>query len=57
MGPAVEDYLNTLTLPARGTKCKQDIPFAAAQALSAKRAAAKVQRQLSLRRMVRPIVP
>jgi pimeloyl-ACP methyl ester carboxylesterase len=55
--PAVEDYLNTLTLPARGTKCKQDIPFAAAQALSAKRAAAKVQRQLSLRRMVRPIVP
>jgi pimeloyl-ACP methyl ester carboxylesterase len=29
--PAIESYLNTLTLPAAGTSCRQDIPFAQPQ--------------------------
>jgi pimeloyl-ACP methyl ester carboxylesterase len=33
--PAIEDYLNTLTLPAEGTSCQQEVPFA--QSVSARK--------------------
>jgi TAP-like protein len=32
---AIEQYVNTLVLPAVGTKCKQDLPFAQPQAARA----------------------
>jgi pimeloyl-ACP methyl ester carboxylesterase len=31
--PAIEDYINTLALPAPGTKCQQEVPFAQPDAL------------------------
>ena len=55
--PAIETYINTLALPAPGTTCRQDIPFAqpqaAAQSLTsgARRAMRRVAPQ------VRQLVP
>ena len=48
--PAIEDYMNTLALPAPGTTCRQDIPFAQPQA-----AASTVgQGRMRMRRVLRP---
>jgi pimeloyl-ACP methyl ester carboxylesterase len=43
--PAIEDYINTLALPAKGTKCKQDVPFAQPQAVAARTATAAAARR------------
>ncbi|HET8756623.1 MAG TPA: alpha/beta hydrolase [Solirubrobacteraceae bacterium] len=47
--PAIERYINTLALPDEGTKCKQHVPFAQAQAVAARAASATVARR-ALRR-------
>jgi pimeloyl-ACP methyl ester carboxylesterase len=43
---AIETYVNTLALPAPGTKCRQDIPFAQPQALRAQGVAGGARRAL-----------
>jgi pimeloyl-ACP methyl ester carboxylesterase len=49
---AIEHYVNTLDLPAKGTSCKQDIPFAqptaSPQALVAPDVAPQVKQELGL---------
>jgi pimeloyl-ACP methyl ester carboxylesterase len=52
--PAVEAYLNTGALPAAGTSCKQDVPFAAPEAAATAKAlaapAAAARRRLHVTR-------
>jgi pimeloyl-ACP methyl ester carboxylesterase len=43
--PAIEDYLFTLALPAPGTQCRQDVPFAAPQRQAAARSQAAAPRR------------
>jgi pimeloyl-ACP methyl ester carboxylesterase len=50
---AIEEYVNTLTLPASGTSCRQDIPFAATQQLR-RRTLTSPQALQRLRLHVRP---
>ena len=50
--PAVENYLINRVLPPEGTKCKQDVPFAAPEEAAAKRTAAQ---ELQIRPHTRPL--
>jgi hypothetical protein len=52
--PAIENYVNTLTLPAQGTSCQQNIPFAQPQQVQPQALAPLVRQRLQLH--TRPIV-
>jgi pimeloyl-ACP methyl ester carboxylesterase len=52
--PAIENYVNTLTLPAKGTSCRQNIPFAQAQQARPQTLAPQVRPRVQLH--TRPII-
>jgi pimeloyl-ACP methyl ester carboxylesterase len=54
---AVETYINTLALPAKGTQCRQDTPFEAAAAAATAHAAARNRVAAENRRDIAGRVP
>jgi hypothetical protein len=52
---AVEAYINDGTLPAPGTQCKQEVPFAASAAVAAAARAMAVPAMVSLGHNVKPL--